>query len=160
MPGVAWFFAPPASRVEWAAMLGATAASALFLIIGTVYWRALARRLVRGDRHSLDLALALADRAERPGLALVALATVATGAAFALEGASRSAIAAALLTVLAALEYANYYHRQLQHFDNRADLKRLLTGAGLKRAHMARDLAAFRQRRARSPGEHRAGARR
>jgi hypothetical protein len=49
-----------------------------------------------------------------------------------------------VLTVLAMLEYINYYHRQLQHFDNAADLKRLLSGKGFKRSHMARELAAFR----------------
>jgi hypothetical protein len=39
-------------------------------------------------------------------------------------------IAAGLLTLLAALEYMNYYHRQLQHFDNMADFKRLITAEG------------------------------
>ena len=45
--------------------------------------------------------------------------------------------------VLAALEYVNYYHRQLQHFDNFADIKRLLTGRGFRRSQMARDLERY-----------------
>jgi hypothetical protein len=42
--------------------------------------------------------------------------------------------------VLAALEYINYYHRQLQHFDNREDFQRLLSGKGFRKSWMARDL--------------------
>jgi hypothetical protein len=36
---------------------------------------------------------------------------------------------------------------QLQHFDNGADFKRLIGGRGFRRAHLARDLAAYRGRR-------------
>jgi hypothetical protein len=67
-----------------------------------------------------------------------------------MHGWSRSVIAGAGLWLLAALEYVNYYHRQLQYFDNMADLKHLLTGRGLKPAHMARDLAAWRAQHAAS----------
>ena len=147
MPGVAWFFGRPDSLAQWAAMLAASAATAWFLAIGTLYWRGLARRLAGRDRGSLDKALAVAHWAERPGVALIGIAIVATAAALTVDGATRASIAALLLSVLAILEYGNYYHRQLQHFDNAADLKRLLSGAGLKRSHMARDLAVFRHRR-------------
>lgn len=44
------------------------------------------------------------------------------------------------LAVLAGLEYVNYYHVQLQHFDNAADIKRLLSGRGFRPAHLARAL--------------------
>jgi hypothetical protein len=43
--------------------------------------------------------------------------------------------------VLAVLEYVNYYHRQLQHFDNKADFRRMLAGKGFRQSWMARDLA-------------------
>ncbi len=46
---------------------------------------------------------------------------------------------------LATLEYVNYFHVQLQNFDHAADIKRLTNGGGLRRAHMAKDLAAFRK---------------
>ena len=51
-------------------------------------------------------------------------------------------------TALAALEYVNYYKFQVQHFDNWADFKRLMTGRGFRKAHMARDIAAGRATRA------------
>lgn len=54
-------------------------------------------------------------------------------------------IGAAILTLLAALEYVNYYHRQLQHFDRSSDFKRLITGGGFRRSHMARNLTAYRR---------------
>ena len=42
--------------------------------------------------------------------------------------------------VLAVLEYVNYYHRQLQHFDSREDFRRLLSGKGFRKSWLARDL--------------------
>ena len=45
--------------------------------------------------------------------------------------------------VLAVLEYVNYYHRQLQHFDNREDFRRLLAGKGFRKSWLARDLEAL-----------------
>ena len=53
-------------------------------------------------------------------------------------------IAATVCGLLAALEYINYYHRQLQHFDNAADFKRLMSGRGFRRSQMAADLERFR----------------
>lgn len=46
---------------------------------------------------------------------------------------------------LAGLEYINYYHRQLQHFDHGPDLKRLMAGQGFRRSQMARDLKSWKQ---------------
>jgi hypothetical protein len=45
------------------------------------------------------------------------------------------------------LEYVNYYHRQLQHFDHAADWKRLLAGRGFRVSQMAADLQRLRQKR-------------
>ncbi|MEN9392769.1 MAG: hypothetical protein RLZZ104_1112, partial [Pseudomonadota bacterium] len=45
--------------------------------------------------------------------------------------------------VLAVLEYINYYHRQLQHFDNGEDFQRLLAGKGFRKSWMARDIEAL-----------------
>jgi ferric-dicitrate binding protein FerR (iron transport regulator) len=64
----------------------------------------------------------------------------------AINGWSKGAIAAAGLSVLALLEYVNYYHRQLQVIDNKADFQRLLSTGRFKRARLARALATYRQR--------------
>jgi hypothetical protein len=63
-----------------------------------------------------------------------------------LVGWTTPVIAAAVLILLAALEYVNYYHRQLQHFDCWSDFKRLISTRQLRPSHMARDLAAHRKR--------------
>ncbi|NRD89867.1 hypothetical protein C8024_11005 [Sphingopyxis sp. BSNA05] len=49
-------------------------------------------------------------------------------------------ITASVASALAVAEYINYYHRQLQHFDNMADFKQLLSGKGFRRSQMAVDL--------------------
>lgn len=41
---------------------------------------------------------------------------------------------------LAIAEWINYYHRQLMHFDNPADFKRLISGRGLRQSHLSREL--------------------
>jgi hypothetical protein len=61
------------------------------------------------------------------------------------HGWSRSNLGAGVLTLLAGLEYVNYYHRQLQHFDRLSAFKRLVTTGRLPRAHLARDLATYRR---------------
>jgi len=49
----------------------------------------------------------------------------------------------AVSAVLAGLEYINYHHRQLQHFDHWPDFQRLITGRGFQPSQMARDLGRF-----------------
>jgi hypothetical protein len=56
-------------------------------------------------------------------------------------GFTPSAIAALILGTLALLEYVNYYVAQLQHFDHASDFKRLITGKGFRRPHLARVVA-------------------
>ena len=53
--------------------------------------------------------------------------------------------------LLAVLEYVNYYHRQLQHFDNASDWRRLLAGRGFRPSQLSRDLVRAGLRRA-QPG--------
>ena len=144
VPAFALALGFPREAVEAIALILAMVATAGFLIVGAAYWRAVDRRIRLDDSSVTARALELAHRVERPLLVILALALLATFAALAMHGFSRSVIAAAGLWLLAALEYVNYYHRQLQHFDNLADLKRLLTGHGLKPAHMGRELAAWR----------------
>ena len=146
VPGLALWLAFPTRPAEMVAMAISILAVAGFLVVGTLYWRGLDRRLRQRDDASMRRALAFADRAERPMLAVTVAAIAATLVAAAVHGASGSVIAAAVLTLLAALEYVNYYHRQLQHFDNRRDFARMLTGRGFQRSHMSRELRAYRRR--------------
>ena len=143
VPAIALYLGWPSSAAEAVAMVLAILPTSGLLLVGTVYWNAVDRRL-KGDRRPLERACAMAHRAERPLLALIVAAAIATVAAFAMRGWSATVIAALVLTLLAVLEYVNYYKVQLQHFDNLADLRRLFTGR-FRRSHFARDLAAYRR---------------
>lgn len=119
----------------------------VLLAIGAFYWRAKLQRL-KDRAYPFQSAMRIISYCQAPalilsvaGAAIVAFGwiergqftsgwdqTVATGAA-----------------VLAVLEYVNYYHRQLQHFDHVPDFKRLLAGKGLRPSQMARDLKDYRR---------------
>ena len=145
LPALALWIARPVYPAEIAAMALAIIAVAGFLVVGARYWHALDARLKGSSGPEMRRALAFADRAEVPLLACMALSLVATGAAFAMAGWSAPVVAAAILILLAALEYVNYYRWQLQHFDRWSDFVRLITTGRMRRAHMARDLAAYRR---------------
>jgi uncharacterized membrane protein len=57
-------------------------------------------------------------------------------------------IVATIAAILAALEYINYYHRQVQHFDHMSDFKRLLKGRGFRPSQMNQDLKRWRAKAA------------
>jgi hypothetical protein len=147
LPGAALLLATPKNFPEMVAMGLAITSCAGFLLIGAAYWWSLDRRLRCSDRRSIAQALALADRLEVPLLATTAAAAGAIVYVFFRHGWTSPVTGAALLALLAVLEYVNYYHRQLQHFDNWNAFKRLITRFRLPRAHMARDLAAYRSTR-------------
>lgn len=116
------------------------------LVIGGLYWRGKLHEL-RGDGSVLEGVLVLADRAQRPvlGLTGVALLIGTGGVVLPVLGSERGDSWSPLIAGLLALaEYVNYYHRQLQHFDNWPDFRRLITGKGFRPAKMAVDLAAWR----------------
>ena len=122
------------------------------LVAGTTYLRGKYRQLTAGV--PLDRALAWLAAAQMPLLAgtLVALATLAWAwldPALTRGLAERWVITAA--AILAALEYVNYYHRQLQHFDNASDLRRLMTGRGFRPSQLRRDLERAGLRKAHAP---------
>ena len=127
------------------ALYVAAIACSTLLVIGALYWRAVLRQLDRASA-SLDYWLPRLAAAEHVSLFLVFAASIAVALELVLlEGGWTAArLGAASLTALAALEYVNYYKVQLQHFDNWADFKRLITGRGFRKAHMARDIAAWR----------------
>ncbi len=147
VPAFAFFLGFPRDPVEALAIGLAAIATGGLLVVGALFWRGVDRRLRFADIASAQRALDFADRAEVTLLLACGCAVAATVAAWSLKGWTPAILAAALLTLLAILEYVNYYRRQLQHFDNIADLKRLFTGRGFKASHMARDLAARRRSR-------------
>ena len=141
VPGLALFFGFPADANRGARdRRSRSSATAGFLVVGTLFWRGVDRRLSmrrsrRARRAPWPSPIASKSRSWRRPLG----ALVATLIALAMNGWTYAVIAATLLTLLAVLEYVNYYHRQLQHFDNRADFMRLVTGRGVEAlAHGAR----------------------
>jgi hypothetical protein len=147
VPAAALGLAPPTKPVEILLMAVAIGACAGFLLVGAAYWRALDHRLRRANRTLLARVLAFADVVEAPLLLLTGAAAIALIYALWLVGWTTPVIAAAVLILLAALEYVNYYHRQLQHFDRWSDFKRLISTRQLRPSHMARGLAAHRKHR-------------
>jgi hypothetical protein len=145
IPGAALLLAPPTRPAEWVSVSLAIAACAGFLLLGASYWAALDRRLRASDRRSLNRVLFLADRLELPLLLAVAAALIALIFGVLIHGFRWPLGAAGILTLLAVLEYVNYYHRQLQHFDRWSDFKRLVLTRRLPASHMAKDLAAYRR---------------
>lgn len=121
----------------------------LLLVLGGLYWRGKLHAL-QGSKTSLHTALAIADKAQGPLLVLSSAAIVAALAAWIVPAMSVSLadrICASVAAALAGLEYVNYYHRQLQHFDHAEDWQRLVSGRGFRPAQMAVDLRRFREAR-------------
>lgn len=111
------------------------------LVLGGLYWRAKLHQL-EGRTDSLERVLIEARKWRLPLLATASLTVVlAVGVWFtALAASTGEKWAISIAAGLAALEYVNYYHRQLQHFDNWSDFKRVVTGRGFQTSRMARDL--------------------
>ena len=116
------------------------------LCLGGIYWRVKYQALEVG-RSAIWKAMPLINFAKIP-LLLLSLAAIIY--AFVLwiypnlktSNGSRWIVTAS--AIMAWLEYINYYHRQLQHFDHWADFKKLLMGKGFRRAQMARDLESWK----------------
>ncbi len=146
VPLFVWFLVWQAGdRPDLAAGLAAAACSFL-LVIGTAAWLLVLARM-DGKPAQAERLLAFCARAELPALLLLGIAVLASGRAVVAQGWPPRTIAAVGLTVLAALEYVNYYHWQLQNFDSAIDFRRLLAGRGLRRAHMGRAVRAWRRAR-------------
>lgn len=117
------------------------------LLIGAYYWRAKLKHLE--DRsYEFSGAMRLISLCQGPALFLTALAVVTVVVVWMHQSFFNSGWdqgVATFAAVLAALEYVNYYHRQLQHFDHGPDFKRLLAGKGLRPSQMAKDLKDYRR---------------
>lgn len=121
------------------AMWLAMAATAWLLAAGTAALRMALAQLER--RHSFaQRLLGIAALAKWPGLALVIGAAAATLHTCWQSGGVAGHWGAIGYTLLAGLEFVNYYVVQLQHFDNAADWQRLRSGRGFREAHLARAL--------------------
>ena len=132
-------------RLSWVALvpLGATT---LLLVIGALYWRGKVRQL-RGEAGDFTGLLRTLSALQRPALVLVLVGCGTTLAGWivpAWSAGPADRYAATGCAILAVLEHINYYHRQLQHFDNRADFQRLLAGKGFRKSWLARDLELLR----------------
>jgi hypothetical protein len=145
LPALAWFVVWNAGGTLTVALFVALLACSWLLLIGVLYWRAVLRRM-EGAATAFEYWLPRLAAVEWLSAVFALAAAIATALEFVLGAGAWSAslIAAAVLTMLAALEYVNYYKVQLQHFDHWADFKRLMTGRGFRKAHMARDIAAWR----------------
>lgn len=116
----------------------------LMLAIGAYYWRAKLRAL--RFHEALQPRVAALARWERPCLILTIAATVCAAVAWIVPGAfagSTDRIAASIMATLAVLEYVNYFHRQLQHFDHWPDWVRLISGKGFRKSQLRCDLERF-----------------
>lgn len=125
--------------------LAALAPVILLLVIGAAYWRGKVLQL-KGQRPDLAPLMKQIAAWRRPAQGLTLAGCLAALAGWLKPDWSvgmADRIAATVCAVLAVLEYINYYHRQLQHFDNWADFKRLMTGKGFRKSWMARDLDAL-----------------
>jgi hypothetical protein len=116
------------------AMLGCAG----LLIIGAAAWRLELAQLQGEDKLNERLQSCLGP--SRPfGLVLAVVGGVAGVAEWVRDGTfTPSAVAALTMGALAVLEYVNYYVAQLQHFDHLTDFKRLITGKGFRKPHLAR----------------------
>ncbi len=118
------------------------------LLIGGLYWRG-KLKVLEGDKRVLDGALNLAHTWQWPLALLSVLVSILAVASWVFPGIGSSIgdrIIASTAAALAVLEYINYYHRQLQHFDHVDDFKRLISGRGFRRAQMAVDLKRWRHK--------------
>lgn len=148
VPIIVWLMVWSAGDAPDAAFwLGAVACSWL-LIVGTAAWLLVLARM-DGKATLAEGLVAFCAHAEIPSLLLLIVATGAAAQSVIAAGWPPRTIAAAGLTLLGWLEYVNYYHWQLQNFDSAIDVKRLMAGRGLRRAHMGRAVRAWRQARGR-----------
>ena len=119
----------------------------LLLVVGAYYWRAKLKHL-ENRSYPFSGAMRLISISQVPLLMLTLIASLALIYAWVIPGHFKSNWdqgVATFAAVLSVLEYVNYYHRQLQHFDHGPDFKRLLSGKALRASQMAKDLKTYRK---------------
>ncbi len=148
-PPLALLLATPADAVELGVLALALLACCAMLVVGTLYWRAALHR-AQGEAGAMRALMPWAARLQGPTLALGAAALAAAIWLAASRAMDRATGAAIGFAVLAALEYVNYYHVQLQNFDHWPDFRRFVAERRFRRSHMADDLRHHRRRRGRA----------
>lgn len=134
-------------QLGWPAALAISSMSAM-LAVGTVYLRAKYRQVAFSE--PIDRALGIVAAAQMPMLVGSLLALALMGLCWLQPDRTQGLAERWVVTVaalLAGLEYVNYYHRQLQHFDNASDWRRLLAGRGFRKSQLRRDLERASQAR-------------
>lgn len=126
-------------------------ACSFLLVIGTVALRMMLRK-AEGIGEAADHVVPLLARLRWPAVALCVAAAAACGYDWATGGLhlSPDRVVSLLVLLLAVLEYINYYHVQIQHFDHAADWQRLLAGRGFRRSHLAREIERWNRKRTRA----------
>ena len=127
-------------RLGWPAAIAIVPMSGM-LVVGTVYLRAKYRQVALGE--PIDRALKFVAGAQVFMLSGCLLALAVVGLSWLWPDTTQGLAERWVVTIaalLAALEYVNYYHRQLQHFDNASDWRRLLAGRGFRTSQLRRDL--------------------
>jgi hypothetical protein len=148
VPFIAWLLITVVAEGQITiAVIAAMLATSFLLVVGTFAWKMVVDGLEGIPKSEVQWTPWL-DLARWPALILTLLALIATVAeAFStLPRFSASLIGASLLCLLAILEFVNYYHVQLQHFDHAEDFQRLLSGKGFRRSHLSKSIRAYRQR--------------
>jgi hypothetical protein len=130
-------------RIDLPMVIAALAMSTL-LVVGTVTLRA-QFQMSNGNSQAMARFVPAAARLQRPMALLSALALLSAGFAIWRDaGFAPSSIATCAFALLATLEYINYFVVQLQHFDHAPDFRRLISGRGFRRSHLARAITRFR----------------
>lgn len=141
------------SSVSIALVLALTATSWL-LVVGTIALRTLYLDL-EGEREFGVKWIPILARWRLPSLGVVLISLLACcidmGYRYPRIGPTQWITLGS--AILAVLEYINYYHVQLQHFDNRTDFQRLVSGRGFRRSHLSRAIAKWEA--GRKPKSHR-----
>ncbi|MEO7568135.1 MAG: hypothetical protein ABIT16_00515 [Croceibacterium sp.] len=137
---IAW----PHRLIEAAVVSTALIACCLTLRVGAGYWRAVCENL-RDPQWSMAATLDMAMRWRPYCLAAAIFSAAVSVTAIAQLGLTRQTGVAALFTVLALLEYVNYYHRQLQNFDHGPTFGRFLRSRSFPRAHLAKALENYQK---------------
>ena len=142
MVWMAYVFEYPLGWLSWISLVPMCG----LLLLGGFYWRAKLRQ-IQGQSDPLTKVMRWAARMQW-ALAIASASVCALFLASWITGEFDASlgdrISASIAATLAALEYVNYYHRQMQHFDHRADFNRLMSGKGFRPSQMAMDLRRFR----------------
>lgn len=145
-PPLAFAWVRPTSLVQASALTLALVACCSTLLVGGAYWRAVWLRL-EGDPSAMRLALDMAARWKPLCYwTTIASAAISVWAILSL-GPVAATITASGFSMLAVLEYVNYYHLQLQNFDHGPTFRRFLKRRTFPRSHLAKDLEISREAR-------------